>query len=123
MDLNEAIREVIALTQTDLQRNGVKLQTRLADDLPLVPADRVQLLQVIMNLIINAIEARAAASGGRRELTIVSGMDDTSGVSVEVQDTGPGLDPEQLDRPYLCVVRGEEQAAPVPRGKPKKGTP
>ena len=98
LDLNEAIREVIALTQTDLQRNGVKLQTRLADDLPLVPADRVQLQQVIMNLIINAIEAMAAASGGRRELTIVSGMDDTSGVSVEVQDTGPGLDPEELDR-------------------------
>src|SRR5437868_8775773 len=83
LDLNEAIREVIALTQTYLQRNGVKLQTRLADDLPLVPADRVQLQQVIMNLIINAIEAMAAASGGRRELAIVSGMEDTSGVSVE----------------------------------------
>src|SRR5438270_5299507 len=98
LDLNEAIREVITLTQTDLQRNGVKLQTRLADDLPLVPADRVQLQQVIMNLIIHTIEAMAAASGGRRELTIVSGMDDTSGVSVEVQDTGPRLDPEELDR-------------------------
>ena len=98
LDLDEAIREVIALTQTDMQRNGVRLQTRLAGDLPLVPADRVQLQQVIMNLIINAIEAMAAASDGRRELTIVSGRDDTSGVSVEVQDTGPGLDPEELDR-------------------------
>jgi PAS domain S-box-containing protein len=98
LDLDEAIHEVIALTQTDMQRNGVRLQTRLAGDLPLVPADRVQLQQVIMNLIINAIEAMAAASDGRCELTIVSGRDDTSGVSVEVQDTGPGLDPEELDR-------------------------
>ena len=98
LDLNEAVREVIALTQTDMQRNGVRLQTRLEGDLPLVPADRVQLQQVIMNLIINAIEAMAAASDGRCELTIVSGRDDSSGVSVEVQDTGPGLDPEELDR-------------------------
>jgi signal transduction histidine kinase len=51
-----------------------------------------------MNLIINAIEAMAAASDGRRELTIVSGIDDTSGVSVDVRDTGPGLEPEKLDR-------------------------
>ena len=98
LDINEVIREVIALTQTEVQHNRVRLQTRLADDLPLVPADRVQLQQVIMNLIINAIEAMAASSDGRRELTIVSGMDNTSGVSVEVQDTGPGLDPEELDR-------------------------
>jgi signal transduction histidine kinase len=98
LDINEVIREVIALTQTEVQHNRVRLQTRLADDLPLVPADRVQLQQVIMNLIINAIEAMAAASDGRRELTIVSGIDNTSGVSVDVQDTGPGLDPEELDR-------------------------
>ena len=98
LDINEVIREVIALTQTEVQHNRVRLQTRLADDLPLVSADRVQLQQVIMNLIINAIEAMAASSDGRRELTIVSGMDNTSGVSVEVQDTGPGLDPEELDR-------------------------
>jgi signal transduction histidine kinase len=51
-----------------------------------------------MNLIINAIEAMAASSDGRRELTIVSGIDNRRGVSVEVRDTGPGLDPEELDR-------------------------
>jgi two-component system sensor kinase FixL len=96
LDINEVIGEVIALTQTEVQHNRVRLQTRLADDLPLVPADRVQLQQVIMNLIINAIEAMS--SDGRGELTIVSGIDYTSGVSVEVQDTGPGLDPEELDR-------------------------
>ena len=98
LDINEAIREVIALTQTEMQRNEVKLQTRLADDLPLIQADRVQLQQVMINLIINAIEAMAGAGNGPRALTIISGIDDANEVVVEVQDTGPGLDPEQLDR-------------------------
>jgi signal transduction histidine kinase len=73
------------------------LQSRLADGLPFVSADRIQLQQVMINLIINAIEAMAAASDGPREITIVSGIDDANDV-VEVQDTGPGLDPEKLDR-------------------------
>ena len=98
MDINEAIREVIALTQAELQRNGVRLQTRLADGLPLVPGDRVQLQQVMVNLIVNAVEAMSGASDGPRELTIVSGADDSNDVFVEVQDTGPGLDPAKLDR-------------------------
>jgi PAS domain S-box-containing protein len=98
LHINRAIREVIALTQTETQRNAVRLQSRLVDDLPLVSADRVQLQQVMINLIINAIEAMAGASDGPRELTIVSGIDDANGVVVEVQDTGPGLDPEKLDR-------------------------
>ena len=98
LDINRAIREVIALTQTETQRNAVRLQSRLADDLPFVSADRVQLQQVIINLIVNAIEAMAGAGEGPRELTIVSGVGDANDASVEVQDTGPGVDPEQLDR-------------------------
>jgi PAS domain S-box-containing protein len=98
LDINEPIREVIALTQTDMQRNGIRLQTRLADDLPLVPADRVQLQQVIMNLLVNAIEAMSRIGDGSRELTIASGKDDASAVFVEVQDAGPGIDPADLDR-------------------------
>jgi PAS domain S-box-containing protein len=97
-DINEAIREVIALTQTEMQRNGVRLQSRLAHDLPLLSADRVQLQQVMINLIVNAVEAMGGAIDGPRELTIVSGIDDANNLFVEVQDTGPGLDPEQLDR-------------------------
>ena len=98
VDVNQAIREVIALTQTETQRNAVSLHSRLADDLPFVSADRVQLQQVMINLIINAIEAMAGAGDGLRELTIVSGIDDANEVFVEVHDTGPGLDPEKLDR-------------------------
>jgi C4-dicarboxylate-specific signal transduction histidine kinase len=98
LDINQAIREVIGLTQTETQRNAVRLQSRFADGLPLVSADRVQLQQIMMNLIINAIEAMAGAKDGPRELTIVSGIQDASDVVVEVQDTGPGLDPEEFDR-------------------------
>jgi PAS domain S-box-containing protein len=98
LDVNEAIREVIALTQTEMQQNRVRLQTRLACDLPLVPADRVQLQQVIMNLLVNAVEAMAGVGDGPRELAIASGKDDANAVFVEVQDTGPGIDPADLDR-------------------------
>ena len=98
LDINQTIREVIVLTQTETQRNAVGLQSRLANDLPLVSADRVQLQQVLINLIINAVEAMAGPSNGLRELTIVSSVDYANGIVVEVQDTGPGLNPEQLDR-------------------------
>jgi signal transduction histidine kinase len=98
LDIDEAIREVITLTETDMQRNGVRLQTRLAGDLPLVPADRVQLQQVIMNLIVNAVEAMSSVADGSRRLRIASGKDDANAVFVEVQDTGPGIDPADRDR-------------------------
>jgi PAS domain S-box-containing protein len=98
LDINQAIREVIALTQTETQHNAVRLRSRLADDLPVVSADRVQLQQVMINLIINAVEAMAGTGDGPRELTIVSGIEDANDVVVEVQDTGPGLDPGKLDR-------------------------
>lgn len=81
-----------------MQRNAVALQSRLADDLPLVLADRVQLQQVMINLIVDAVEAMAGAGGVDRELTIVSETNDANEVLFEVQDTGPGLDPAQLDR-------------------------
>jgi PAS domain S-box-containing protein len=98
LDINEATREVIPLTQAELQRNRVSLRTRLADGLPLVSGDRVQLQQVITNLIINAIEAMSGVGDGPRELTIVSGAGASDDLFVEVHDTGPGLDPDQLDR-------------------------
>jgi PAS domain S-box-containing protein len=98
LDINETMREVIALTQTKTQRDAVRLHSRLADGLPLVSADRVQLQQVMINLIINAVEAMCGASDGPRDLAIVSSIDDANDVVVEVQDTGPGLDPEKIDR-------------------------
>jgi C4-dicarboxylate-specific signal transduction histidine kinase len=98
MDINEAVREVIALAQAEMRRNRIKLQTRLGDDLPHIAGDRVQLQQVTTNLIVNAIEAMSDVSEGPRELTIVSGAGSSTDVFVEVQDTGAGLDPANLDR-------------------------
>jgi len=98
-EVNEAIREVVSLTQAEMQRHGVRLQSPLADDLPLISADRVQLQQVMINLIVNAIEAMGT-SERPRELTIASGRGEANNVFVEVGDTGPGLNPEKLD--LLC---------------------
>ncbi len=98
LEINEAILEVIALTRSELVKNGVSLQTQLAEGLPLVQGDRIQLQQVILNLIVNAVEAMSGVSEGSRELLIGSGKDASSGVLVAVQDSGPGLNPESFDR-------------------------
>src|SRR5215813_2271999 len=101
LDINEIIREVIALAQSELQRNGVALETRLSEDvhyLPLILADRIQLQQVILNLIMNAIEAMSGAGDGPRELLVRSGTAESQRVLVAVRDSGPGLDPKSLNR-------------------------
>jgi PAS domain S-box-containing protein len=98
LDLNEAILEVIALTHGEMVKNGVSLHTQLAAGLPLVQGDRVQMRQVILNLIINAVEAMSGVSKGPRELLISSRKDASSRVLVAVQDSGPGLTAEGFDR-------------------------
>jgi signal transduction histidine kinase len=98
LDINQAILEVIAMTRGELQRNRVELQTGLLRDLPVVQADRVQLQQVILNLIFNAIEAMGGVGDRPRELAVTSGGGDSSDVFVEVRDSGPGLDPADLER-------------------------
>jgi signal transduction histidine kinase len=100
LDINEAILEVIALTRSEVLRNGVSLQTRLAEDLPLIQGDRVQLQQVMLNLIINAIEAMSGVSERSRELLIGSEKDASNSVLVTVRDSGPGLNPESLDHVF-----------------------
>jgi PAS domain S-box-containing protein len=92
LDINEAILEVIALAQYQLRRDDILLETKLADGLPLIEGDRVQLQQVLLNLTVNAIEAMRGIDGRRRELTICSATDGLDAVSIEVCDTGTGLD-------------------------------
>jgi len=109
LDVNETILEVIALTQYELRRNDIVLETRLSEGLPHVPGDKVQCQQVLLNLIINAIEAMSEIGQRRRELTIVSATDGPDAVRVEVRDTGPGLDPEraaQLFEPFYTTKAG-----------------
>jgi len=96
-DLNAAINEVIVLAQSAILRNGVSVQTRLADGLLPVEGDRVQLQQVVLNLVLNAVEAMDSVEAGARELLIRTARDHI-GVLVAVRDTGPGIDPMQLER-------------------------
>jgi PAS domain S-box-containing protein len=98
VDVNETILEVIALARSEVQSNGVSLRTRLGDELPLVWGDRIQLQQVMLNLMINAIEAMNEVDDAPRELLISSARDDSQSVLVSVRDSGPGLNPDSLDR-------------------------
>jgi PAS domain S-box-containing protein len=98
LDINGAIREVIELTRGEALKNGVSVQTELANGLALIQGDRVQLQQVLLNLIINAIEAMSGASEGARELLVSTGKAEAGGVLIAVRDSGPGLAPTTLDR-------------------------
>jgi PAS domain S-box-containing protein len=95
--VNDAIADVIALAQQELRSNGVVLSRLLSEDLPSVLGDRIQLQQVLLNLVVNAVEAMSAVTDRPRELTIASGLDGPDGVLVEVRDTGPGLEHEHAD--------------------------
>ncbi|MEK6303361.1 MAG: PAS domain S-box protein [Acidobacteriota bacterium] len=96
-NINEIILEVIALTRSEVHRNRVSLKPQLSDGLPLVLADRIQLQQVILNLIMNGLEAMSGVVDRSRELQVSSGMNDSAGVLVSVLDSGKGLDPGSLD--------------------------
>jgi C4-dicarboxylate-specific signal transduction histidine kinase len=98
LEINGAILEIIALTRGEIVKNGVSVQTQLAEGLPLIQGDRVQLQQVILNLIINAVEALSSVREGARELVITTGKGEPDGVLVVVRDSGPGLSSAGLDR-------------------------
>jgi PAS domain S-box-containing protein len=97
LDINETIFETIALTRSEMRRHCISLQTELANGLPRIWGDRVQLQQVILNLIMNATEAMSEVSEGSRVLLIGTGADTPDGVTVAVRDSGPGLKPASLD--------------------------
>jgi PAS domain S-box-containing protein len=98
LQMNEAISEVIELTWGEATKNGVSIQTRFAERLPAVKADRTQLQQVILNLILNAIQAMGESGMALRELQIGTEANGSDNVLVSVRDSGPGIRPESLDR-------------------------
>jgi PAS domain S-box-containing protein len=98
VDLNAIVREVIAMVRQELHRSGVSLRTRLADELPAIRGDRVQLQQVMLNLILNAIEATREIEGRARQVLIASRVERGKDVHVEVRDSGVGLAPESRSR-------------------------
>ena len=98
LNINDAITEVIALIRGEIQRNRISLRTKLSTDVPLVLGDRIQLQQVILNLILNAMEAMSDVSPQPRELSVSSAKDGPNGALVSVRDSGTGLDGAALDR-------------------------
>jgi NO-binding membrane sensor protein with MHYT domain len=97
LEVNDAVVEVIALTRGEAMKNNVSVQTQLAEGLPPIQGDRVQLQQVLLNLIINAVQAMSGVSEGSRGLLIGTGKHESGGVLVAVQDSGPGLKPESFE--------------------------
>jgi PAS domain S-box-containing protein len=98
-DINEAIREVIEMVQSAIDKNGVSVSTHLTKGLLPVQGDRVQLQQVVLNLVMNAVEAMSSVEGAR-QLSIDTEQNTAGGILVSVRDSGPGVDPEQLDRVF-----------------------
>ncbi len=98
LKINEAVLEVIALTNGEVAKHGVSVEIQLTEGLPLIQGDRIQLQQVIINLIINAVEAMSGIPKGSRTLLISTGQEASGGVLVSVQDSGPELRVEGLDR-------------------------
>jgi C4-dicarboxylate-specific signal transduction histidine kinase len=100
-NLNEVVLEVVALVRGEAERSRTLVTTDFSRDQAFVTGDRVQLQQVVLNLIINAIEAMSGGDKGRRrDLLVATGMQSAIDVFVAVRDTGPGLDPEQRDRVF-----------------------
>jgi signal transduction histidine kinase len=98
VDLNEAAREVLALSSSELTRSRVLLRTELTEGLPAVTGDRVQLQQVILNLLLNASDAMSDVNDRRRECVIRTGLEGEDAVRLSVADAGVGVDPDQVER-------------------------
>ena len=98
LDMNEATREVIAMMASDLDKGGAVLQFDLAERLPLIDGDRIQLQQVIVNLLRNALAAMSCVNDRPRRLVISTQSEDDGRVRLSVRDAGMGLDPADIDR-------------------------
>ena len=99
-DLNTAVSEVIVMVRSAIAKNGIAVSTQLTDGLAPVQGDRIQVQQVVVNLILNAVEAMASVEAGGRQLQISTEQTEEHGMLVAVRDSGPGIDPEHLERVF-----------------------
>jgi PAS domain S-box-containing protein len=109
LQINEAIGEVIALTRGEAEKYSVSVRMQLAEDLPLVEGDRVQLQQVMLNLVVNAIEAASTVDEGPRELAVGTSKDESGSALIAVRDSGPGVAPQNVERlfePFYTTKAG-----------------
>jgi signal transduction histidine kinase len=102
LDLNEAVRDVLILTRSELEKRRVALVLELSDRLPEVIGDRVPLQQVMLNLILNAIEAMSTVDEQRRQLIVRTQIHERTKILVTVRDTGPGLDSESMEKVFVA---------------------
>jgi len=109
LQINKTVLEVTSLTRGEVFKNGIAVRTQLAEGLPPVQADRVQLQQVMLNLIVNAIEAMRGVAEGSRQLLITTGRNGASGIVVSLRDSGPGLDSKDLDRLFEAFYTTKTQ--------------
>lgn len=109
LDLNDLIRDVLTLTQREILRNHVTVRTELSPGLLLGLGDRVQLQQVILNLVMNALEAMGNTAEGSRELLVSSGITETGDLVVSVRDTGPGFPLEQAEQLFDAFFTTKQQ--------------
>jgi C4-dicarboxylate-specific signal transduction histidine kinase len=98
VDLNEAVREVVALSLGEIQNSQAILRTELADDLPCVSADRIQLQQVVLNLLRNALDAMTTVDDRPRDLLIRTEREEEDSVRLSVKDAGVGFDPHTMKK-------------------------
>jgi signal transduction histidine kinase len=109
LDINDAIQEVVSLTHSEIQKSGVVLKMKLAAGLPSVLGDRIQLQQVILNLVMNGIEAMNAVTDRPRDLLIRSSQHESDKVLVAVQDSGIGIDRENLEKVFTAFYTTKSQ--------------
>src|SRR6185369_6498859 len=109
LDVNDLVNEVVALTQSKIVQHNIRLRVVLVDDLPNVPGDRIQLQQVLLNLIVNAVEAMLGIEDRQRALAITSGRFKDNGVRIAVSDNGPGIDPQTAHHVFdaFCTTKPE----------------
>jgi len=100
VDINAAISEMIEFTRGQIIKSGATIQTQLMDGLPFIEGDRVEVQQVLLNLIMNALEAMSGVSEGERQLLICAGLGDAGCVLVSVSDSGPGFAAEGVDQVF-----------------------
>jgi signal transduction histidine kinase len=99
-DLNEAINEAIAMVRSAVAKNRIAVGTQLMGGMAPVVGDRVQLQQVLVNLVLNAVEAISSVEDGVRELSIRTAPSEKGGIRLAVHDSGPGIEPENLERVF-----------------------
>ena len=109
LDINRELAEVLALTEHESRTHGVVRRTELDRRLPCVQGDRIQLQQVLINLILNAIEAMSAVTDRPRLLTILSRLDGPNTILVEVRDTGCGFDPQCIEQVFEAFYTTKEE--------------